>query len=257
MDPRAEMFVPPAVYGRWWTMVQSCSGLAGSLSDITWYQVPGTDVVEQNGRSVGGYWAPVSNSIVLAGNGMLEGSIVRHEMLHALIRARSGHLRQQFLERCGGIVTCGPGCVQEAGPPQLPAPSVVRVGSDAVRVDAHLIPDVPLVSEDDNFFTIAITATNDREYPIVVVLNPSSPNRTFSYTLLGEAGGLGAFTTATDAGIWYFKARETKQQYFDLRIGITTSPPNTLALGLYGLHAGFADNVIFLPNIRLGESGLP
>ena len=58
-----------------------------------------------SGREVGGYWTPGSNSIVLAGNGVLEGSFVRHEMLHALTRAPKGHKREDFLDKCGGVVS--------------------------------------------------------------------------------------------------------------------------------------------------------
>src|SRR5437762_5976779 len=91
-DSGAEQFERPLVYTRWWSMVESCSGLHGSLADITWYQVPGA-IVDLDGKDVSGYWSRASNSIVLAGDQVLGGAIVRHEMLHALVR-QAGHSRE-------------------------------------------------------------------------------------------------------------------------------------------------------------------
>jgi hypothetical protein len=53
----------PAVYARWWSLVESCSGLQGSLSDVSWYQVPGSENVARSGEQVAGYWASVENRI--------------------------------------------------------------------------------------------------------------------------------------------------------------------------------------------------
>ena len=69
---------------------------------------------------------------VLAGTDTIEGSVVRHEMLHALVRAK-GHPRAQFLQRCGGIVACGPDCVHDAGPAAAPAAGTPVVRAMALK----------------------------------------------------------------------------------------------------------------------------
>src|SRR6476620_4142025 len=130
LDPRAVSFQPPPVYARWWSMVESCSGLQGPLSDVSLYQVPGSGTVSYSGDEVAGYRALNNNRIVLGGEAILDGSVVRHEMLHALVRKASGHPREYFLQRCAGLVVCGPTCVADAGPAPSIDATVQRVNSD-------------------------------------------------------------------------------------------------------------------------------
>ena len=238
-------------------MTETCSGLRGSLADIAWYQVPGSDVVELSGQEVGGYWTPASNSIVLAGNGVLEGSFVRHEMLHALIRASSGHKREDFLEKCGGVVSCASNCLRDAGSFPDPDASVARVSSDVLDVSVSLMPGLPQQSTDDGFFTLVVTARNPRDYPIVVLLSPPGWNRIFSYTLTGPLGALGNIETSSDAEVSYFKPGESKQHYFDLNIGTAVIAPRTLTAGSYKLIAAYDDNRVTRENVQIGGALLP
>src|SRR5512140_245269 len=99
--PTATQFVPPPVYDRWWAMTASCAGVTGSLSKVSWYVVPGVTEFQLKGQTVSGYWTQGSNSIVVADSSRLDGSVIRHEMLHALIRG-TGHPRSAFLEKCAG-----------------------------------------------------------------------------------------------------------------------------------------------------------
>ncbi|HLE56718.1 MAG TPA: hypothetical protein VJB15_06525, partial [Rhodothermia bacterium] len=158
LDPRAEPFQPPPVYARWWSMVESCSGLQGSMSNVSWYQVPGSESVDGNGKDVGGYWAPVSNSIILGGQLVLDGALVRHEMLHALVRQVKAHPREYFLDRCGGVVSCSSGCVADAGPAPKVDATVARVTSDVLKLHLSIIPNSPSSSIDGGVFAISVTA---------------------------------------------------------------------------------------------------
>src|SRR5688500_4303804 len=116
LPTNAEQFSPPPVYARWWAMPQACSGLSGDLAFVSWHVVPGASTVPLNGQLVDGYWSGASNRIVIAEKARLAGGKVRHEMLHALIKAR-GHPRGKFLADCGGVVACPVPCVSDAGPP--------------------------------------------------------------------------------------------------------------------------------------------
>ena len=116
LPANAEQYTPPPVYARWWSMTQSCSGLSGDLSAVTWFMVPGVSTVLLNGKTVEGYWSLAGNRIVIAGAGRLAGGIVRHEMLHALMKA-AGHPRAKFLGECGGVVYCTEACISDGTMP--------------------------------------------------------------------------------------------------------------------------------------------
>lgn len=109
---------PPAVYAYWWQLTETCAGLTGSMSRVNWYELPDADSVEVEGSYASGFWLPWSNTIVLAGNHDMEGPLVRHEMLHALIHG--GHERDYFIDRCAGVVSCSEFCAEDAGGPPYP-----------------------------------------------------------------------------------------------------------------------------------------
>jgi hypothetical protein len=200
-------------------MTESCSGLSGALADITWYQVPGSDVVELS--------------------------------LQALIRAAKGHKREDFL-KCGGVVSCAADCIRDAGTFPTPDPIVVRVSSDVLEVSASFMPTIPLASTDGGFFTLVVTARNPRNYPIVVLLNPPGWNRIFAYTLTGPLGSLGIVETSSDPGFSYFKPGESKQHYFDLNIGSAVLAPRTLPAESYSLIASYDDNRVMRGDVQIG-----
>ena len=234
-------------------MTESCSGLTGSLADVTWYQVPGSDFVESNGRDVGAYWAPASNSIVLAGNGVLEGGFVRHEMLHALIKARSGHPREQFLEKCGGIVSCISACIEDAGAFPTPDSTTALVSPDVLEVSTSLIPNLPLQSIDDGLFTLVVTAKNTGQIPVFVLLEQPW-NRTFTYNLFGPQGSLGQSEILLDPGFRYFKPGESKRHYFDLRIGPSVMGTRAVPPGPYTVIASYDRKQVRLENVQIGST---
>ena len=232
-------------------MTESCSGLTGSLDAISWYVVPESDLVPLKGDSVSGYWALASNSIVLASSAVSNGSIVRHEMLHALTRT-PGHQRSYFLERCGGVVVCSASCLSDGGPPPSPDSSTARISSDSLELGVSLIPEAPSSSVDGGFFTLIVTATNSRPYPVVVTLDPRRFGRTFFFQMFGSSGEIGYGEYLIDPEVTFFRAGETKQQYFDFSISDGFSNGHVLP-GTYTLYGGYdgrwatRENVVIRP----------
>jgi hypothetical protein len=103
-------------FALWWRMTEACSGLRGSLADVRWYVQPGLETLQIPGDAgrYGGYWWADGNRVLLTERAVTDGWLVRHEMLHALV-GRAGHPREQFGDRCGGIVTCTGECQRDAG----------------------------------------------------------------------------------------------------------------------------------------------
>ncbi len=225
----AEQFVAPSVYTQWWAMVEQCSGLRGRLEDVQWFSVPGQlSNPDNSSEPVEGYWSAASNRIVLNSDDTLDGRIVRHEMLHALVRVK-GHPRSAFLQSCGGIVSCPPACVSDAGPPPAPDPATPRVAPAAIEVTSEVSVISPSSSTQASFGTFTIFAHNPFPHPIVVLLS-KSPGvdiaRTYGYGIIRTVSG-GAVSSADlafDIGATYFAAGETKRDMFDLAIVPIASP---------------------------------
>ena len=132
LPPGAERFAPPAVYARWWSMTEACSGHSGDLRVVQWYRVPGMGFLHE-GQEASGFWGSSPNRIVLADEVIDEGSVVRHEMLHALLQ-KTGHPRSQFLGACASVVTCPSACVEDAGRWHAPQENYVVVPSESLEV---------------------------------------------------------------------------------------------------------------------------
>jgi hypothetical protein len=183
LDLTAIEFSPPPVYTRWWKMTEACSGRSGSLAAVTWYQIPGNTSLGPSEDLPHANWSAGSNRIVLAEESVLDGSLVRHEMLHAL-RQTSGHARSDFLERCGGVVRCSAACIADAGSPPRIDPATVAVTAKELAVAFEIIPTRPSALEDSGVFSVIVKATNSRSYAVVIV---GSPRLNFGYQLLGIA----------------------------------------------------------------------
>ncbi len=98
-------FTPPASYEGYWVQVEECSGISGNFSDVSWFYVPGVAAFTAGSiYNVRGYWQPYHHSITLAGLWTKEPDLVRHEMLHALLKVK-GHPAEYFSQKCGLIVT--------------------------------------------------------------------------------------------------------------------------------------------------------
>jgi hypothetical protein len=235
LPPSATRLVPPPVFTRWWAMTEACSGLSRDMSAVTWYVATGSPSISAGGQSdLAGYYSGASNRIVLADTAGLDGSVIRHEMLHALLGPSvSGHPRDEFLGHCAGTVECVDACISSAGPPPPPDPAAVTVTPQVLRVAGVLDPAAPTRGVDDGWFTFTILVTNPRSTPVSVTLAPASdvgPPVSFSWDAtclrtIQSCGNLGEMSIderADDAAsATRFAAGETKRFVVDFQIGRT------------------------------------
>jgi len=245
LPANAERFTPPPVYARWWSMTESCSALSGDLSGVTWFMIPGVSTVLLNGQAVEGYWSLAGNRIVIAEAGRLSGGIVRHEMLHALMKA-SGHSRAKFLQDCGGVASCTEACISDAGPPPSPDPAAVQLGPEPLEVHVDVQPAAPSRALDDGFFAVIVSVRNPTTAPVVVVLPPhpiGGGQNTFAFDFVGQSTVLSGNEVALDASVSTFAAGETKRHVFDFRIGNNVTS-RSLPPGTYTLRAGYGGHLV-------------
>jgi hypothetical protein len=219
LPPDAEQFSPPAVYATWWKMTEACSALTGSLAAVSWYQTSQVVYDTQNGDVIAGYWVSGSNRIVLTSSVMMEGGIVRHEMLHALIR-KGGHPRGQFLGNCAGTVDCEEPCVASAGPYPPPPESPIVVSGDSIEITLAVDPLTPAKQIDDGRFSVTVFARNKSAHWITVAPAAGSDvGQTFSVDVQGANDYTSSSQLAIDQSQTIFAPHETKRQVFDLVVG--------------------------------------
>jgi len=238
----AEQFEPPPVFSTWWAMTEACSGRTGSLDAVTWYQTSEDLVDPHTHDAVAGYWTSGSNRIVLRATVMLDGAIVRHEMLHSLLNG-GGHPRDEFLGKCGGTVQCVGTCVNDAGVyPEAPETPVL-VRADAFDITLDVEPATPSREIDGGFFSITVTARNTTAHwaSAAPIAPDVGPNVTFGYNVSGANGGGSGHETAFDPSQRIFAPGETKKHVFDFRIG-DDAFGKQLPPGEYSLSAGFSDH---------------
>ncbi len=250
----ATLFVPPPVYEKWWAMTETCSGVPRPLEDVAWFLVPGVSSFQLNKEAVSGYWTQGSNRVVLAGASRLDGSVVRHEMLHALIRT-SGHPRSYFLGKCAGVVSCTPRCVSDAG--QFPSASVAAqpVLADSIDVSVALIPGTPTVAVDSGVFSMVITAHNRASHPVTVPSSSLNSGFTapFSFEIrLSQVARIAGTLDLDDPSVTTFAAGETKKQYFDFVIG-NALKDRTVTSGVYRVTGSYSTHSAVLTSVVIGQ----
>lgn len=91
----------PAVYREWYQRTEACSGRTGNLDAVQFYVVPGVETFETRDGPQVGVWIGEGGShrIVIAGNYQGHEMVVRHELLHTLLR-QTGHPEEYFVSRC-------------------------------------------------------------------------------------------------------------------------------------------------------------
>ncbi|HUQ99694.1 MAG TPA: hypothetical protein VM166_09590 [Gemmatimonadaceae bacterium] len=236
LPPDAVAFVAPPVYSRWWAMMESCSGLSGSLNQIQWFATPSPLKNPENSEEyIEGYWSRASNRVVLISNDTLDGSTVRHEMLHALIRT-GGHPRAMFLQKCAGLVDCGLDCVREAGP-AAPVPSgTPNVAPSQLVVTSEVSPAAPGRFVDEGLGMFTILVHNPFPHSVVVVLpKPSSETFLTSYRFAITRAIGGSVTGADvviDPEVVQFAAGETKRAVLDFAVELVPVPGINVIHGL-------------------------
>jgi hypothetical protein len=236
LPPDAEAFVAPAVYARWWAMMESCSGLRGSLNQIHWFATPSPLQNPENKEEyIEGYWSRASNRVVLISNDTVDGGTVRHEMLHALIRT-GGHPRSMFLQKCGGLVDCGLDCVREAGPATPVVAGTPEVLPAQMEVTSEVSPASPSAQIDGGLAIFTISVHNPFPNPVVVVLSRrGSETVVTSYRFDFRrffGGAVSGADQVVDVEVTHFAAGETKRAVIDFAVAPVAAPGINVIHGL-------------------------
>ncbi len=156
-------------YAPWWRLAERCSGLSGDPAAVSWYSVPGADILR--GTEYQGVYYPASRRIVLAGRHLSDGPIVRHEILHALL-AVGGHPATYFQQRCNGMVSCGAQCLAEGGPLPVVDSSGPAVRVSDIYVTARADSTAPSVSRDSGWVALTVEVRNPYSYAVRLRLAP-------------------------------------------------------------------------------------
>jgi hypothetical protein len=197
----------PIQYATWWHTVEACSGRVGDLSTVDWYYTDG--VIRVDGQDYDGYWFESGNRIVISNSAVYYGSVVRHEMLHALLRS-GGHPRQYFVDLCGAVAPCGTACSDDETARGVPASARV-IPTESLTVSIALAPaGAPAISIDSGWTMVMVTATNTRPEPVWVMTGDETG---FGYVFATEQG---------TARIEYqprlaFRAGESRSMAFDFQ----------------------------------------
>src|SRR6476661_4990844 len=170
---------PPARFALWWQMTESCSGRQGDLRAIRWYVVPNATSIDVDGQQVHG--ETIGNRVVLADSHRLDGPLVRHEMLHALLGV-GGHPRDAFLVACNDIVACEGACEAEAGGRPAPLETATELAPSDVVTRVEVVPRAPAASQDSGAVAVIVSITNPRATPAWVRLVPPDSPEGIGYT---------------------------------------------------------------------------
>jgi len=80
-------FAPPAVYLEWWHDTSTCANLSGSFEKLSFYLA---DWITGNRLVARARWSEPHDIIIVRGY-EADSKIVRHEMLHDLLRGDPNH----------------------------------------------------------------------------------------------------------------------------------------------------------------------
>jgi hypothetical protein len=236
----ARRVTPPAQFSVWWRVTESCAGVQRDFHAVQWYVVPDEEL-NVDGVHYDGYtWSGASPRIVVE-ESMLDaaGSLIRHEMLHALLN-RGGHPRQYFVERCGDIVSCEARCVDEAGGYPPPTTTDAIVDADRLEVRAFITPTPVSRSADSSWLAVVVEAHNPLPIPIRVRIDKDIVRGGFSgIQFWYEAtGGLALGMTGTLDSLVAFGAGQTHRAVFDAKAHVPG--PFDVQLGPQLLTGGFS-----------------
>jgi hypothetical protein len=165
---------------------------------VKWFYVPGATVLRLGGDQVDGIWYSAFSAIVLSDDSRLSGSLVRHEMLHALVGSHEG---PYFANLCAGIVVCVTDCAAEAASLPPPDDSAPELPASELEIQLDLYPSNPSASFDDGWVAIVISARNPRSaaawIPLIPVESGSPFASTFGFTARCIEGCNGSFVTSS------------------------------------------------------------
>ena len=251
LPDNAVRFVPPPVYARWWTIVEACSGHTGDFAAYTWYVAPDNSLR----NNAAAYTEVAARRIVLESSQQNAGSIVRHEMLHALLgpayasgTSAHEHPPAYFQGRCAGVVYCPEIGCQDAGAAPVMAPAdAPTLPLSALDIQMDVLPDRVSRTGVDRALTLIVRVTNPSAEPVWVQLDatPDLPApwvhwygfrivpavQTVPITGIARDGSAGVITRDSVRRV-AFAAGQTRQLVFDLS-GALYAPADYLAVGIF------------------------
>ncbi|HEX7938263.1 MAG TPA: hypothetical protein VF483_04675 [Gemmatimonadaceae bacterium] len=223
--------VPPQ-YLMWWQATESCSGLSAQYRDVRWYYIPGASRVDDpHFKDAAAAWYAAQNAIVIASHWLDSGSVVRHEMLHAI--SKRGHTAALFRDACGALVDCEESCLTDIGP-QAPVPSSAAiVQPSALEVSVDYFPKPYVDPTNVGYLLAIVSAKNTASTPVRVALARGLGSvyaTTFQFQLNVPRRNETASTTDSTIN---FLPGETKRVAFDLRSVFMSSANAPQATGLF------------------------
>lgn len=215
----------PRVYAAWWKLTEACSQKTGDIAHVTWYHVPGARSIVVRGREYQGYWYRSTRTIVLAGQSVLDGPLVRHEMLHELSMARE-HVREDFAVNCQGVVACESECVDEAGVPDVPAADAPEISLSELDLSVEVTPANPTMLADSGWVAIDVRVANPGAgawMPLVPIQDNETTFATFGYVVqcLSSCAG-GSKNQYTSDARFGLPAQSSRRMVFDRRLAVGT-----------------------------------
>lgn len=237
----AEPIQPPAIYESWWQLTEACAGRRAEFRDVQWYVVRGVDRLPGH-QGVVGAWFPRGNSIVLTEGALLDGTLVRHEMLHSLLgEAGAAHPRDAFIGACGGVVACSGACEAEAGPARLPA-APVRVAPSDLAVDVSVFPSQPARGVFDGHYYMLVTVQHTGTQSVEVELPDleiAGLKAGADVAIRGDGSTITSWAPARSPESARFSPGETKRYVFDFRVGERNQHGQEIPQGTWTFHGAF------------------
>jgi hypothetical protein len=232
-------WTPPARFALWWQMTESCSGKQGELGAIRWYIVPNATSMDVDGKSVQGETIG-TDRIVLVESYSLDGPLVRHEMLHALLGV-GGHPRDAYLGACDGVVVCDSVCEAEAGGRSVPPPEATELAPRDLLTRVEVAPREPAASRNGGAVAVMVSITNPLATPAWVRLTPPGSRdpvgSIFGLLIDDNDGGdccVHSPSTTIVGARFPLAARETRRWVWD----------GDLTAGDYGIRGYFNDDTV-------------
>jgi len=223
--PNAVLIPAPAQYRVWWEVVESCSGHTRDFDAVRWYRVPIGQGLTLDGESAAGAWFATENSIAIGDGWRTVGSLVRHEILHAILQTGS-HPEEYFSDACGDEVACVRDCLDD-----LALPNAIPLAVEQLNVDATLFPKLPSLARDDGKAVVVVRVRNP--YGVNAFVNAqrfaqASCPVGFVLTSISDPGRYDEdcrylHYNASDTRV-YFKPYEMRHLIFDLSLQSSGGP---------------------------------
>ena len=207
----AVQFVPLAQYRLWWELTSQCAGVSRSFDDVQWYLVPGVSSFPTDQGELGGAYYRAQNRIVLAELVYNTAGVVRHEMLHALLRIDVAHPATYFQRRCAGIVDCEGPCAREIDPTPSDT-GAIRVAPAELSLDLALYPASGRLRDSGGWYVALASVTNQRSIPVRVTLPAKGVGKYLSFAYTDDCWTVTNLSVSSSIDL---AAGETRYHAFD------------------------------------------